>query len=69
MVQALGYVAIKQNFQVLYRSIFDVLRDFLRDEAFDGEERVLTPYLKPDLLIIDDMGMPTAWTRTIRSDG
>ncbi|MGH7225751.1 MAG: ATP-binding protein, partial [Gemmataceae bacterium] len=24
LVQALGYIAIKQNFQVLYRSIFDV---------------------------------------------
>ena len=50
-------MAIKQNFQVLYRSIFDVVRDFLRDEALEGEERVLTRYLKPDLLIIDDMGM------------
>lgn len=57
LVQALGYVAIKQNLQVLYRSIFDVVRDFLRDEALEGEERVLTCYLKPDLLIIDDMGM------------
>ncbi len=57
LVQALGYVAIKQNLQVLYRSIFDVVRDFLRDEALEGEERVLTRYLKPDLLIIDDMGM------------
>ena len=57
LVQALGYLAIKQNFQVLYRSIFDVVRDFLQEEAFDGEERALTRYLKPDLLIIDDMGM------------
>jgi DNA replication protein DnaC len=42
---------------VLYRSIFDVVRDFLHDEAFGGEERVLAKYLKPDLLLIDDMGM------------
>ena len=42
---------------VLYRSIFDVVRDFLHDEAFGGEERVLSKYLKPDLLIVDDMGM------------
>jgi DNA replication protein DnaC len=41
----------------LYRSIFDVVRDFLHDEALGGEERVLTKYLKPDLIIIDDMGM------------
>jgi DNA replication protein DnaC len=57
LAQALGYLAIKQNFQVLYRSIFDVVRDFLHDEAFDGEEKMLARYLKPDLLIIDDMGM------------
>ena len=42
---------------VLYRSIFDVVRDFLHDEALGGEEKVLARYLKPDLLIIDDMGM------------
>jgi DNA replication protein DnaC len=57
LVQALAYEAIKQGFVVLYRSIFDVVRDFLHDEAFGGEERVLSKYLKPDLLIVDDMGM------------
>ena len=57
LVQALGYLAIKQGFVVLYRSIFDVVRDFLHDEAVEGQEKVLTRYLKPDLLIVDDMGM------------
>ena len=57
LVQALGYQAIKSGHTVLYRSIFDVVRDFLHDEAFDGQDKVLTRYLKPDLLIIDDMGM------------
>jgi len=57
LVQALGYEAIKQGFTVLYRSIFDVVRDFLQDEAFAGQDKVLARYLKPDLLIIDDMGM------------
>jgi DNA replication protein DnaC len=42
VAQAVGYQAIKQGFVVLYRSIFDLVRDFLRDEALDGEERVLT---------------------------
>jgi len=57
LCQALGYQAIKSGFVVLYRSIFDVVRDFLHDEAFAGQERVLARYLKPDLLIVDDMGM------------
>ena len=57
LAQALGYLAIKQGFAVLYRSIFDVVRDFLHDEAVEGQEKVLARYLKPDLLIIDDMGM------------
>ena len=33
VVQAVGYQAIKQGFTVLYRSIFDVVRDFLHEEA------------------------------------
>ena len=57
LVQALGYQAIKSGFTVLYRSIFDLVRDFLHDEALAGQEKVLFKYLKPDLLAIDDMGM------------
>ena len=57
LAQAIGYEAIKAGFLVLYRSIFDLVRDFLRDEAVGGEERILTRYLKPDLLIVDDMGL------------
>jgi DNA replication protein DnaC len=57
LVQAIGYQAIKVGHSVLYRSIFDVVRDFLHDEALGGDEKVLAKYLKPDLLIVDDMGM------------
>lgn len=57
LVQAIGYQAIKAGFYVLYRSIFDVVRDFLHDEAFAVEDKTLAKYLKPDLLIVDDMGM------------
>jgi len=57
LAQALGYEAIKANFQVLYRSIFDLVRDFLKDEAFSQQDRTLRKYLKPDLLIVDDMGL------------
>ncbi|HEV3447373.1 MAG TPA: IS21-like element helper ATPase IstB [Gemmataceae bacterium] len=57
LVQALGYQVLKSGFVVRYRSIFDVVRDFLHDEAVGQEDKILSHYLKPDLLIIDDMGM------------
>jgi DNA replication protein DnaC len=57
VVQAVGYQAIKLGFVVLYRSIFDVVRDFLHDEVLGGDDKMLARYLKPDLLIVDDMGM------------
>jgi DNA replication protein DnaC len=57
LVQALAYQALKGGFLVLYRSIFDVVRDFLHEETIGQEDKVLSRYLKPDLLIIDDMGM------------
>ena len=56
LAQAIGYQAIKQGHIVLYRSIFDVVRDFLHEEAL-GDDKVMSKYLKPDLLIVDDMGM------------
>ena len=57
LAQSLGLAAIRCGFTVYYRSIFDTVRDFLHDEAMEGHERILQRYLKPDLLIIDDMGM------------
>jgi DNA replication protein DnaC len=57
LVQAVGYQALKAGFSVLYRSIFDVVRDFPHDEALGQDDKVLSKYLKPDLLIIGDMGM------------
>ena len=57
LVQAIGRQAIKLGHTVFYRSIFDVVREFLKDEAFAGEDKILARYLKPDLLVIDDMGM------------
>lgn len=57
LCQAVGLSLIRAGMTVYYRSIFDVVRDFLHDEAMDGHERILKRYLEPDLLIIDDMGM------------
>jgi len=57
LAQAIGWAAVRSGFTVFYRSIFDTVRDFLHDKALAGQERILQRYLKPDLLIIDDMGM------------
>lgn len=72
IVQAIGHAAIRHGLLVFYRSIFDVVRDFLKDEALEGYEKTLQRYLKPDLLIIDDMGMKQLpkrlWRVSVRSD-
>ena len=39
------------------KHIFDLVRDFLKDEAFKQQDKTLRRYLKPDLVIIDDMGL------------
>jgi DNA replication protein DnaC len=41
LAQALGYESIKQGKEVLYRSIFDLVRDFLKDEAFRQQDKTL----------------------------
>jgi len=57
LAQALGYHAIKAGFHVLYSSIFDLVRQLQADLSPAEQDRTLTRYLKPDLLIIDDMGL------------
>ena len=58
LAQALGTEAIKAGFLVLYRSVFALMRELSAEASKDGDShRVLTRYLKPDLLIIDDMGL------------
>ena len=57
LAQALGYQAIKMGHTVLYRSIFDLVRDFMQDEVLLQSKQLINKYLKPDLLIIDDMGL------------
>ena len=57
LAQAIGLTLVKAGYAVLYRSIFDAVRDLLHDEAFEGHDKVMAKYLKPDLLILDDMGI------------
>lgn len=57
LAQAIGYNAIKAGFQVVYCSIFDLVRELQADKSPAELNRTLANYLKPDLLIIDDMGL------------
>jgi DNA replication protein DnaC len=57
LAQALGYQAVKMGYHVLYRSIFDAVGDLHQAEVLGEQKRELKKYLKPDLLIIDDMGL------------
>jgi len=57
LAQALGYEAILQGKTVKYRSIFDLVGDLKQAEALEEGTKQINAYLKPDLLIIDDMGI------------
>lgn len=57
LAQALGYEAILLGKTVRYRSIFDLVGDLKRAETLDDDRQVVNSYLKPDLLIVDDMGI------------
>lgn len=57
LAQAIGLAVIRAGNTVLYRSIFDVVRDLFQDQNLKGHSKVMTQYLKPDLLIVDDMGI------------
>jgi DNA replication protein DnaC len=57
IAQAIGQEAVKAGFLVIYRSIFDLVRELLQQETQAAETRLLNKYLRPDLLIIDDMGL------------
>ena len=64
LAQALGREAIRHHHTVYYRSIFDLVRDLAASEGGPEESRLLARYLKPDLLIIDDMGLKTLPARS-----
>jgi len=48
LVQAIGREALKAGFLVLYRSIFDLVRELLTQETQVAESRLFNKYLKPD---------------------
>lgn len=40
IVQSIGREMIRAGYTVFYRSIFDCVRDFLHDEAFEGHDQI-----------------------------
>lgn len=57
LAQAIGCHIIKAGFQVLYCSIFDLVHELQAEQSPAQLDRTLARYLKPDLLLIDDMGL------------
>ena len=57
LAQSIGAEAVKAGFAVLYRSVFDMVRELASEQTHIGESRLMAKYLKPDLLIVDDMGL------------
>jgi len=57
LVQAIGHQAARIGFTVRYRSIFDAIAELTQAENFGDSTKTMNRYLKPDLLIIDDMGV------------
>ena len=64
LAQALGREAIRLGHTVYYRSIFDLVRDLTVSPGGAEESRLLARYLKPDLVIIDDMGLKSLPARS-----
>lgn len=60
---AVGTQAIQNGFSVFYRSVFDLATDFSQDLP----ESIIPRYVKPHLLILDELGMKPLTSRTTDS--
>jgi len=52
LATAFSISAIHKGFSVLYRSVFDIAADIAR-----SHDQVIDQFLKPDLMVIDELGM------------
>jgi DNA replication protein DnaC len=57
LAQAIGHQAARSGFSVLYRSIFDAVAELMQAEAVGDTPKVVARYLRPDLFVLDDMGL------------
>jgi DNA replication protein DnaC len=57
LAQAIGHQAARSGLMVLYRSIFDAVSELMLADATGEGAKVMSRYLKPDLFVLDDMGL------------
>ncbi len=57
LAQAIGHQAARTGLTVLYRSIFDAVSELMLADATGESAKVMSRYLKPDLFVLDDMGL------------
>jgi len=54
---ALGVSAIEKGYSVIYRSIFDLAEEMIEARVENKGRELIQALIKPDLLIIDELGM------------
>jgi DNA replication protein DnaC len=57
IAQAIGHRACQRGYQVLFLAAHDMLQQLRASQADGSQDRVLQRLAKPDLLIIDDLGL------------
>jgi DNA replication protein DnaC len=57
LAQAIGHQAARSGLMVLYRSIFDAVSELMLADVIGEGTKVMSRYLKPDLFVLDDMGL------------
>lgn len=63
LAKALGMRALEKGHTVLFSTLPNALADLLRQESIPATERRLRRYVRPDLLILDELGYVPCDTR------
>lgn len=62
---ALGMKALSQGFTVLFTSVWDMITTLHQSRADNSYKKKIEQYLKPDLLILDELGYKSMGSTTI----
>jgi len=60
----LGLCAVEKGYSVIYRSIFDLAEELLEAQLHHQQRNFIQTLIKPDLLIIDELGMKKLPSKT-----